>query len=387
MIIVSQYGGFHARHGAESAYELNLLQLFITTYAKYSQLPSNRLCDLQCFFDLPPRIVSKLGRITGWKFLEQQQSTIHEIGKSIFAHLAASKINRQTTIFHAYSAFQEACWDRCDELGVNKVIDWGIAHPAYVNNLMAEEADRWNIPKPIPANTSRILNELYRADRIVIPSSFVENSFLKHQFPPHKLYVNPYGVSLSLFKPRLNKRLRSDPLRIAFAGALSLRKGVLYLLEAVNLLRGRSVPFELSLFSGSWEESVKTAAEKYYGCISHQGLVPHHQLADRYAQIDILVLPSLAEGMARVVIEAMACGVPCIVTPNCGYEGIITDGANGFEVPIRDSMAIADRLQLIYEQPSYLEYISNTALLTAQKQTWDRYSNGLHKLYEYLTHV
>ena len=115
--------------------------------------------------------------------------------------------------------------------------------------------------------------------------------------------------------------------------------------------------------------------------------MPHHQLADRYAQIDILVLPSLAEGMARVVIEAMACGVPCIVTPNCGYEGIITDGANGFEVPIRDSMAIADRLQLIYEQPSFLEYLSNTALLTAQKQTWDRYSNGLHKLYEYLTHV
>ena len=73
-----------------------------------------------------------------------------------------------------------------------------------------------------------------------------------------------------------------------------------------------------------------------------------------------------------------SCGVPCIVTPNCGYEGIITDGANGFEVPIRDSIAIADRLQLIYEQPSYFQYLSNNALLTAQKQTFVFERLGVH---------
>ena len=385
MIIVSQYGAFHGRHGAEAADEVNILQKFVTTHPRYSKLPAQKINNLSYNLNLFPKVLGKLGQVTGLKSFKHQQRRWLEIGKTLFDNIAAKTINQHTTIFHAYSAFQDASWDRCDALGVNKVIDWGIAHPAYLNNLLLNEAKYWKLPTPPLANTSKIIEELLRADRIVIPSNFVKRTFEANGFPSEKLFLNPYGVSLSHFKEKPRVKPLNAPIRIAFAGALSLRKGVIYLLQAVRLLKQRNIPCELYLFAGDWQDSIKEIAQKYFDCIDYHGGVAHHRLADYYSDIDVFVLPSLGEGMARVVIEAMACGLPSIVTPNCGYEGIICDGKNGFEVPIRDSESIADRIQQMYEQPEYLKELSANAVDTTHQNTWNNYKNGLQKLYREIT--
>ena len=70
--------------------------------------------------------------------------------------------------------------------------------------------------------------------------------------------------------------------------------------------------------------------------------MPHPQLAERLRGADIFLLPSLEDGFARTVTEALACGLPAIVTPNTGASDLIQSGVNGEVVPIRDAQAIAD---------------------------------------------
>jgi glycosyltransferase involved in cell wall biosynthesis len=94
---------------------------------------------------------------------------------------------------------------------------------------------------------------------------------------------------------------------------------------------------------------------------------------DRMQQADVLVLPSLAEGCALVVLEALACGLPVIVTPNTGSLEFVGDGEEGFVVPICRADAIADRLITLDRDRELLTHMSHNAQLTAERQSWEFY--------------
>jgi glycosyltransferase involved in cell wall biosynthesis len=70
--------------------------------------------------------------------------------------------------------------------------------------------------------------------------------------------------------------------------------------------------------------------------------LPHSQLAERLRSADIFILPSLEEGLVRTALEAMACGLPVVLTPHTGANDLVEPGVNGEVVPIRDPQAIAD---------------------------------------------
>jgi glycosyltransferase involved in cell wall biosynthesis len=70
--------------------------------------------------------------------------------------------------------------------------------------------------------------------------------------------------------------------------------------------------------------------------------MPHAQLAQRLRSADIFILPSLEEGLARTSLEALACGLPIVVTPHTGSNDFVRPGVNGEIVPIRNARAIAD---------------------------------------------
>jgi glycosyltransferase involved in cell wall biosynthesis len=90
---------------------------------------------------------------------------------------------------------------------------------------------------------------------------------------------------------------------------------------------------------------------------------------------DIFVLPTLAEGMALVHLEAMACGVPVITTPHCGSA--VRDGVDGFIVPIRDANALADRIEQLTMDRSLRHDLSSAARDRAKNYTWSLYGKRL----------
>ena len=94
--------------------------------------------------------------------------------------------------------------------------------------------------------------------------------------------------------------------------------------------------------------------EQYKDIYCHIPSVPHLLLNQYYSSASVLVFPSLVEGFGLVILEAMACGIPVITTPNTAGADIITDRLDGFIVPIRNVEALKEKLEWCYCHPQEL---------------------------------
>src|SRR5262249_8217957 len=140
------------------------------------------------------------------------------------------------------------------------------------------------------------------------------------------------GVDVARFRPG-GPRPRGQ-FRILFVGTLSQRKGIRYLLEAARRLR---LPDAELVLAGRMVGS-ETAFAPYRDVFRHVTHVPYHEVHALYQDADVFVYPSLHEGSAFAVFEALASGLPVICTPNTG--SVVRDGVEGFLVPVRDVDAI-----------------------------------------------
>ena len=97
------------------------------------------------------------------------------------------------------------------------------------------------------------------------------------------------------------------------------------------------------------------------------GSVPQAQLPAIMSSSHVMVLPSIEEGLALVQGQALACGCPVLATPNTGSEDLFSDGVEGFIVPVRDPAALADRLQLLADDPALQRRMSEAALARVKR--------------------
>jgi glycosyltransferase involved in cell wall biosynthesis len=116
------------------------------------------------------------------------------------------------------------------------------------------------------------------------------------------------------------------------------------MLEAFRMVHRRH-PSTRFLLSRLVSDSVAPILAQYRDLpIDWAPTLPHPQLAERLRSADVFVLPSLEEGLVRTALEAMACGLPVILTPNTGANDLVRPGQNGTIVPIRDARAAADAI-------------------------------------------
>jgi glycosyltransferase involved in cell wall biosynthesis len=244
--------------------------------------------------------------------------------------------------------------------GGKTFLDAGNSHIDNYWEVVSEEHRRWKCSYPPFAPHWRTLSQrsLEHTDYVLSPSSWVTESFLARGFRPNQIIKNVYPVDLTQFTPASTPRPADRPLRIISTGQLSLRKGTPYLLEAFRKLLKVEPAAELWLTS-LIADSIKPVLKQYSDLPIHWAPpLPHSQLAERLRQADIFVLPSIEEGMARTVSEAMACGLPVVVTHNTGTADLVQPEISGTIVPVRDSDAIltgicfwADRIRARKEAP------------------------------------
>lgn len=249
---------------------------------------------------------------------------------------------------HALSSFGylNECFKFVRRHGGRTFIDGGNSHPDNFWSILTDEHERWRCPTPPVArhHYERARAMMEDVDFVLSPSSYVTRSFLERGFAPRQILKNVYPIDLSRFTPASTPRSADRPLTVINTGSLSLRKGTPYLLEAFRIIRRQHPSTRLKLIR-IIQDDVKPILAKYRDLpIDWSPPQPHAQLAELLRSADVYVLPSLEEGLARAAIEAMACGLPIVLTSHCGADDFVRPGINGEVVPIRDPAAIAEAI-------------------------------------------
>lgn len=205
------------------------------------------------------------------------------------------------------------------------------------------------------------------SDLVLVPSNFCHTTSLTLGCNPDKLRLVPYGVPDKWFELEVDP----EPGRLLCVGQVGLRKGHHVLAEACRSLQQKRIKFSCHV---AGPPLVDLRAPLFEGP-TYLGQIPRSQIQNEFRHADVFVLPTLAEGMALVHLEAMACGIPVITTPNCG--SVVRDGVEGFIVPIRDSQTLSDRISMLLTDRELRARMGRAARERAREFTWQRYGDRL----------
>ena len=266
------------------------------------------------------------------------------------------------------------------------ICDRGSTHQRFQEEAIAEEHRRWKLPAPLDQpHITRREEEIYAtADAITVPSTVARRSFIQMGIPAERVHVIPYGVRLDRFSR--TEPPPTDSFEVLFAGQVTLRKGIPYLLQAFARLKHPRK--HLTIVGGVQEHMRKLLSTLPTENVTFAGALPQPELAQKMSASHLLVLPSVEEGLALVQGQAMATGCPVLATAATGAEDLFTDGEQGFIVPDHNVETLSERMQQIADDPALHQRLSQAALLRVQTLGgWDKYGEIWDHLLHQLTGI
>jgi glycosyltransferase involved in cell wall biosynthesis len=299
----------------------------------------------------------------------------NKICDNLFDLLVSRQINN-CDIFHGWLGYSLHTLKRLNGDGTKILIDMYTAHPNFRKELLSEEYRRFNLVCETPDHPLRekYLKEIELADHLIAPSSHVYETCVLQGVPKDKITIIPFGVDIHRFKPMEKK---DELFRVVYVGAISINKGIYYLLEAFKQLR---LPRSELVLIGQLQPEFRPILAQYDDLFKHISHVPNDQLANWYGNSSVFAFPSLTEGSALVTYEAMACGLPSIVTENSG--SVVRSNMDGFVIPIRDIEALKEKILFFYENEDRRKEMGKSARKRAEQFTWERYGQKLIEFYE-----
>ena len=366
-------------------------------------------CYPHSFFDLLAKM-SLFNELKRRKFDSEIKPYTHtfpykEVGRIISSKLKISSLTRPETGFfsedsvykyssksasqvlaksrdvggiYAYEDGALLLFKQAKEMGVRCIYDLPIAYWEVGRKLMLEEADRlpdWAITlaggvKDSQSKLERKTEELSMADTVVVASKFVKDS-LPTFANSKKIIISPFG------SPKINmtnplERDNTIPIRVLFAGSMGQRKGLGDLFSAIRLLNSPHIQL---VVMGSLLAPLKFYKNQIE--FIYEPPRPHTEVLALMRTCDVFCLPSIVEGRALVMQEAMSEGLPLIITKNTGGEDLILEGETGFVVPIRSPERIAEKLEWFLNNRNQLPAMSQNAKQHACNYTWEKYANTI----------
>ena len=242
----------------------------------------------------------------------------------------------------------------------------------YRDKQLAEEYGKFGLPYDL-SPTWRWINRtaVNLADLVIACSPWVKKTW-SEVVPAEKIVLNPWGVDSARFTPAAKE---PDVFRILFVGGDPVRKGLIYLLKALEGERDLALrPYELWI--------VGCAPLKYAPAHWKQfGMVPNEQMPEIYRQCSVLVCPTLEDGIALCVQEAMVSGVVPIGTPEVAE--VFEEGVSGFTVGYRSPEDIFLALLRLRENKDLCQGMREAAIAKAREQDWEKTKASLKDLIRY----
>lgn len=269
---------------------------------------------------------------------------------------------------------------------VKTVIESGSMHILVQEKILKDEYEKWGVrfPPIVTQNKEKMLEEYALADRICVPSSHVVKSFLDQGFEEKKIIKVHYGIDVCKFGTL--KHVQPKKFTLLFVGQISLQKGIGYLLKAWKQLNFGPNQAELVLV-GNVSSECRTIIKDFLKSdksIHLVGPVAHEKLAQIYSSASAFVLPSIQEGLAMVIGEAMAAGLPVICTTVSGGQELIDDGVEGFLVEPGDVDGLAAKIFELFCNPEMVKMMGNFAYQKARTRSWQDYADEAIDEYEKL---
>lgn len=372
-VTVSVGGTFHAFRLAEQLEARGMLYRLVTTHRP---LRGERIASDRIVANPWPELLMRGPRMLGLRW------QVGDYLKAVTFDRWAARHAAGCDVWVGFGVFSLLSQRAARAAGARTVLERGSTHILTQYALMAEEYRRWNCAAP-PVDrrlVDRQLREYDEAEYIAVPSRFVLQSFLDRGVPAGRLLHNPYGADVRFFSPGPSP---GRPFRIVTVG-LSLRKGTPYLLEAavrLGITGARGGPeMELCLV-GAVPPDLAPVLRGTPAAVRHLGALSHAELAAVYRGASVFVLPSVEEGMALSVLEALASGLPVVVTPNTGATDIVAHGREALVVPARDAAALTEALRELFEDEPKRRAMAEAAVRTARAWTWDAYGDRAARTY------
>jgi alpha-maltose-1-phosphate synthase len=388
MILLSHpTGNENVRHAALALQEASLLGEFWTCLSWNPDSWLNRV--------LPGRLRDQFARRSFPETVRAFTRTapLRETGRLLFGlfdidavlqdldRKVADRLRRAKNLAAVY-AYEDGALESfraARERGLHRIYDLPIGYWRVARQIYAEECEhepQWAATltgfRDSEEKLARKEEELKLAERVVVASGFTRQTLREANFSGEVsliAYGSPPISSNEIARP-------SGKLRVLFAGSLGQRKGLSYLLRAIDSLGGKA---ELTLLGRKATENctpLEAAIRKHRWIPT----LPHHSVLREMQRHDVLVLPSLFEGFGLVILEAMAQGLVVIATPHTAAPDLIDDGIDGFIVPIRSAATIAERLELLLQDSARLHEMKLAARRNAELHRWADYRQSLARL-------
>ncbi len=268
---------------------------------------------------------------------------------------AARRPLRDADVFLYYNGcgLESARWFR--QTGGIGIVEAVNSHVLVQEQILAEEHRRLGLPwRPFhPREVRRRVAEVEEADGVVLPSTFVATSFLAKGLPADRILRVPYPMpTIPVVAGREPEKGKDGVFRILFVGTVSVRKGLRYLIEAFQRFK---YPKKELWIVGPVARPSGLEGVSLPENTTFIGPLKGNALQDAYRGATIFCLPSVEEGSALVLNEALHYGLPVIATENTGIADLLFEGKGGMVVPIRDALAIVAWLNRLASDDDFLE--------------------------------
>ena len=349
-MIVASIGRYHFFEQARALENLGALDALVTDYTRRrllaTGLPAERLHPAPWLAAArllapSPRLFSLAGRWLS-RALPPSASTVKI--NSAFAHEAIAQ-------------------------GRPVIVDHGSLHEGQVAEYFAGRGGahpgnhqfRWLI--------EREQEEFTHARGVLVLSELARRSLIAGGVAPEKIMVCPPGVDPERFR-RQPDHGAARPYRVVAVSSLTRNKGIDVLIEAWRKL---ALPYAELWLIGAGQLPVASAPG-----VRVVGPVPQDELSGLLSQCDLFVLPSLADGFGLVVLQAMACELPVIVSDRTGAAEVVAGEAFSGIVPAGEAEPLADSIEYFYRlrhERVELGRLARECVLT--RHTWPHHARRL----------
>ncbi len=289
----------------------------------------------------------------------------------------AKKITRKADILIGYEECSMHTFAKAKTLGIKTVLDLAQIHYNEIKEISEEFPvvgqiyENKNLRKKIDGIKQK---ELELSDYIICLSSFAKQSLIKNGIPEKKIFIVNLGFDPFKFTPKINYS-QSGKLKLVFAGTLTKRKGIDVILKVLPEIEDFA---EITLIGPV--SDAKELLENSKAPVRHFAYLEQEKMNEVFMESDIFIFPSYLDSWAMVVIEAMACGLPVIITENTGAKDAVE--RNGFIIQPGNANQLIEKITYFKNNRLEIERMGRISRKAAEAYTWENYHKSIHSIVE-----